>query len=312
MWIDFNDDGVFADPAEQVLAPLVVAGADTDTAINITIPPTTPLGPHTLRVKAWDPNFGGDNTPCGDVQYGRIQDFTINVTECVGNGTDTDGDTIDDNCDDDDDNDGILDVDDNCPLVANSDQADADNDNIGDVCDDDMDNDGITDDVDNCPNDPNPDQADEDNDGIGDVCDPVNNNDTDGDGIIDADDNCPDNANTDQVDVDLDGIGDVCDPVNDILIDISNGFSPNGDTINDVWFIDNIWLYPNATIKVFNRWGNKVFTTTGYNNDWNGESTEGGSGKLPTGSYYYIVTLNQPSFGAYGLQTFTGWTYINY
>jgi gliding motility-associated-like protein len=312
MWIDFNDDGVFADPAEQVLAPLVVAGADTDTAINITIPPTTPLGPHTLRVKAWDPNFGGDNTPCGDVQYGRIEDFTINVTECVGNGTDTDGDTIDDNCDDDDDNDGILDVDDNCPLVANSDQADADNDNIGDVCDDDMDNDGITDDVDNCPNDPNPDQADEDNDGIGDVCDPVNNNDTDGDGIIDADDNCPDNANTDQVDVDLDGIGDVCDPVNDILIDISNGFSPNGDTINDVWFIDNIWLYPNATIKVFNRWGNKVFTTTGYNNDWNGESTEGGSGKLPTGSYYYIVTLNQPSFGAYGLQTFTGWTYINY
>ena len=40
-----------------------------------------------------------------------------------------------DACDDDDDNDGILDVNDNCPLVANAGQEDIDNDNIGDVCD---------------------------------------------------------------------------------------------------------------------------------------------------------------------------------
>ena len=100
--------------------------------------------------------------------------------------------------------------------------------------------------------------------------------------------------------------------VNDIIIDISDSFTPNGDGYNDTWFIDNIWLYPNAEIRVYNRWGNKVFTTTGYNNDWKGESTEGGSGTLPAGSYYYIVSLNNPSFGAYGLSEFTGWIYLNY
>jgi len=38
---------------------------------------------------------------------------------------------------DDNDNDGILDINDNCPLIANPDQADIDNDGIGDVCDSD-------------------------------------------------------------------------------------------------------------------------------------------------------------------------------
>ena len=71
------------------------------------------------------------------------------------------------------DKDGIVDEEDNCPLVSNPDQEDSDNDGIGDVCEDDEDGDGIPDDVDNCPETENPDQADADEDGIGDVCDPV-------------------------------------------------------------------------------------------------------------------------------------------
>jgi hypothetical protein len=59
-----------------------------------------------------------------------------------------------DACDTDDDNDGIPDLEDNCPLMANADQADADNDNIGDVCDDDLDNDGVPNADDQCPNSP--------------------------------------------------------------------------------------------------------------------------------------------------------------
>lgn len=48
------------------------------------------------------------------------------------------------------DGDGILDNIDNCPAVANADQADTDGDGIGNVCDNDMDNDGVPDAEDSC------------------------------------------------------------------------------------------------------------------------------------------------------------------
>ena len=70
------------------------------------------------------------------------------------------------------DDDGIPDIDDNCPDVYNPNQEDLDGDGIGDFCDD-SDDDGIPDIDDNCPNIYNPDQEDLDNDGIGDICDDV-------------------------------------------------------------------------------------------------------------------------------------------
>lgn len=75
------------------------------------------------------------------------------------------------------DGDGILDDEDNCPAVANADQADADEDGVGDACDDggnemnaDYDRDGIPDATDNCPRKANPDQTDSNGDGVGDAC----------------------------------------------------------------------------------------------------------------------------------------------
>lgn len=79
----------------------------------------------------------------------------------------------------DEDDDGVVDADDNCPLIANPEQTDTDDNGIGDACDDDDDGDGVDDTPDNCPLTPNADQADMDLDTIGDVCDA----DMDGDGL---------------------------------------------------------------------------------------------------------------------------------
>lgn len=73
----------------------------------------------------------------------------------------------------DSDEDGVPDSQDNCPLVANPNQADADHDGVGDACEtDDSDQDGYPDNIDNCPLVPN-DQVDSDHDGIGDACQKV-------------------------------------------------------------------------------------------------------------------------------------------
>lgn len=78
------------------------------------------------------------------------------------------------------DGDGVPDLEDNCPMAVNSDQADADGDGVGDACD-------------NCPAAVNPDQIDTDGDLVGDACDacPVDpSNDADGDGVCGEVDEC--------------------------------------------------------------------------------------------------------------------------
>lgn len=106
----------------------------------------------------------------------------------------------------DSDGDGVPDMDDNCILSPNPDQADMDEDGSGDLCDQDADGDRVPDEQDNCPLVSN-NQQDSDGDGIGDACD----GDNDGDGIAGELDNCPEVANPDQADFDGDRHGDACD-----------------------------------------------------------------------------------------------------
>ncbi|MCK4748607.1 MAG: gliding motility-associated C-terminal domain-containing protein, partial [Bacteroidales bacterium] len=75
---------------------------------------------------------------------------------------------------------------------------------------------------------------------------------------------------------------------------IYTGFTPNGDGVNDFWDIDFIIYYPNATVKVFDRWGKTIFSSVGYadNQRWDGKY----KGKeLPIGTYYYVIDLKDGS-----------------
>ena len=67
-----------------------------------------------------------------------------------------------------------------------------------------------------------------------------------------------------------------------------NGFTPNGDGINDLWLITNGNCLSSAKVQVFNRYGAKVFEDKDYKNNWNGTY----NGKpLPDGTYYYVISF---------------------
>lgn len=83
----------------------------------------------------------------------------------------------------------------------------------------------------------------------------------------------------------------------DLVLEIPNAFSPNGDGINDRWEVDGLKARPNATTEIFNRYGQVVFKGIGFapwDGTWKGQL-------LPFGTYYYII---KP---APGEKTYAGW-----
>ncbi len=67
---------------------------------------------------------------------------------------------------------------------------------------------------------------------------------------------------------------------------IFNGFSPNGDGINETFTIDGIEDFPNNKVQIFNRWGNMVFEQNGYKGQWDGTWN---NKDLPNGTYFYLL-----------------------
>ncbi len=90
----------------------------------------------------------------------------------------------------------------------------------------------------------------------------------------------------------------VCDTATvflDVLaqFQLPDAFSPNGDGINDRFDIRGIDAYPDNTLTVFNRWGDRVFLRRGYLGEWPG--TDGSGRPLPDGTYYFTLDLGDGS-----------------
>jgi gliding motility-associated-like protein len=87
--------------------------------------------------------------------------------------------------------------------------------------------------------------------------------------------------------------------VTEYLVRIPNAFTPNGDGINDFFEIIGIENYPGNSIKIINRWGNKVYEANNYGIEtypvyWDGKANTGSTflgNELPTGTYYYLLDL---------------------
>jgi len=72
---------------------------------------------------------------------------------------------------------------------------------------------------------------------------------------------------------------------NFVEINPSNVFTPNEDGINDTWKVKNIELYPDNELVIINRWGNEVYSTKEYKNEWNGS-------QLNEGTYFFLLKAN--------------------
>ena len=80
--------------------------------------------------------------------------------------------------------------------------------------------------------------------------------------------------------------------------------TPNGDKHNDAWEVPGLQNIKEAVVEIYNRWGNLVYKASPYLNDWAGYSertTDVGNGKLPAGTYFYVIRLkpNEKAISGY-------------
>jgi gliding motility-associated-like protein len=95
-------------------------------------------------------------------------------------------------------------------------------------------------------------------------------------------------------------------------MEISKVVTPNDDGFNDRFEITGLdGCGFTFGVKIFNRWGKIVYESNNYLNNWNGRHDGSGmqigsNTELPTGTYYYIVTVS----GGSGFKPMTGYIYL--
>lgn len=85
---------------------------------------------------------------------------------------------------------------------------------------------------------------------------------------------------------------------------VPEGFSPNGDGINDFFVITGAEKYT-ISLRIFNRWGSKVFESSHYNNNWDGTYNVDSlnSSPLPEGTYFFVISFNNGEMDQIGYLT---------
>jgi gliding motility-associated-like protein len=72
-------------------------------------------------------------------------------------------------------------------------------------------------------------------------------------------------------------------------VKVPNSITPNGDGINDVWNVKYLDSYPQVTVEIFNRNGQRIYFSRGYSVPFDGNFN---NQTLPVGTYYYIINPN--------------------
>jgi len=72
--------------------------------------------------------------------------------------------------------------------------------------------------------------------------------------------------------------------VDSSFVAVPNVFTPNGDGINEIFEITDLDKYISNELKVFSRYGKRVYSQNNYQGDWDG-------GGLSQGVYFYVLTL---------------------
>jgi gliding motility-associated-like protein len=73
-------------------------------------------------------------------------------------------------------------------------------------------------------------------------------------------------------------------------IEIPDFFTPEGDGINDEWYPYNIEIYPNISVKIFDRYQRLIKSFKGNQYSWDGNYE---NKPLPSGDYWYVIKLNE-------------------
>ncbi|TVZ56571.1 gliding motility-associated-like protein [Lutibacter sp. Hel_I_33_5] len=285
-----------------------------------------------------DPDVDVDSDGDGVPDNVDIDDDNDGIPDLVENGgdftLDTDSDGIPDHLDLDSDGDGVFDL-----VESGSGAPDANNDGVIDGDSSAFGKNGLYDGIEVVPDSGvlivNPidtdgdgirdfQDVDDDGDGIDTADEDVvtvdgdpTNDDWDGDGIPNYLDTDDDNdgtftENESMLDCDEDGIPDHIDITDCDLV--PEGFSPNGDGVNDTLIIPALADYPNFRLEVYNRWGNKVFEHDNKGKGkvtwWDGKFNVGSSINkdlgVPAGTYYYIIYFNKDN-----RKPIAGWVYLN-